>query len=208
MGVREGSLEKIKNSVKNLIYEGERLKEIKEEELLSYYEKWNLKCIELIDKTLGRDSEHLKDFINDKVKGEEILRKIFSKKLQILKKYGPFYRILDHQLSILRSIEENLETQIIEYRKILTLDLYLEILNKAESLLEMNLKDVAAILCYCALEKVLNDEEKRKFQRFIEIGECAISGKFYMYTRDKVHDMIKFTRETIEAQLKEHEKIK
>jgi len=194
------------NNINELIEEGKRFRQKeKEQELIREYEKWTLNCIELLREIFGDKSEHLNDFINDKIKGEELLQNLLRKKLVFLRKYDEFNTIVEHQIGILESAKECIEKGISDLRTTISLEFYREILKIAESLNEKNLKDPAAILGFSILKSMLKREDslwskdEDKIRYFLELGESAVEGRFYLYNRDKVKEMLKWISKAIES---------
>ncbi len=201
-----GICRRLINEIEKLIDEGEKFKEEREEQnLLREYEKWTLSCIELFREIFGDESEHLNDFINDKVKGEKTLQELSKRKFPFLKKHDEFYAIVEHQIGILESAKYHVETGISNLKRLISFEFYREILKTAEFLISKDLKDPAAVLAYSILkilleEKELLDEED-KLKYFYELGKSAVEGEFYLYDKEKVKEMLAWLDKIIKSQL-------
>jgi len=133
--------------------------------------------------------------------------------------------LLDRQVGILEAAEKASESEATKLKARLKRRVLLDLLRSAGRLLERNLKDPAAVLGGEVLLEILRercdtmgvdysasdtaatllallrdkDEDVAKFERLAAIGEAAIDGNFFSYTKSDVQRMLEELKSIIEA---------
>jgi HEPN domain-containing protein len=212
------------------------------EKIASDYQKWNLACIQILTDVYGKGADYTEEFINDKVKGEIIIKNltIFGSTGKITKAILPFRtrhrdvkelcHVISHQIGTLDAAKNAVSNEYLtNIRSGLSVEVLESILDKAEALLKEGLKDPVAILAYSVLEcsfrrmcdakgidysekesisslilnlkdeGVFKDEDLKRIQVFVDIGNAAVHAKFYVYTSKDIKEMLEWTRNFVKS---------
>jgi hypothetical protein len=133
--------------------------------------------------------------------------------------------LLDRQVGILAAAEKASESEATKLKARLKRRVLADLLHRARRLLEKDLKDPAAVLGGEVLLEILRercdtmgvdysasdtaatllallkdkDKEARRFERLAAIGEAAVEGNFFSYTKSDVQRMLEELKGIVEA---------
>ncbi len=166
-------VEKLQSKIADFIREGEELKiQILNtpswQRIASDYQRWNLACIQILTDIYGKGADYTEEFINDKVKGEIIIKNLTilgssGKITKAILSFGTQYRdvkklsyIISHQIGTLDVAKNAVSNEYLtNIRAGVCKEVLESILVKADALLREGLKDPAAVLACAVLESSL-----------------------------------------------------
>lgn len=172
--------------------------------------KWQLSCLNILEKTFGEDSDHYESFDS------------YHKEL------GNMQAWVDYGIACMESAKEEIEKGFLyEVEHLISADFFDSILEHAEFLLSKGHKDPSAVLGRVVIEKTLKQiaeregialQEKvklskineilwkskmydkvtwRLIQGYIDLGNFAAHGDFDKYNEDNVEDMLKWIKKNL-----------